>query len=169
MDINNFFDLHDVQSIVTIIVTVLLLLIRALSKKIVAKRIQDLEYSKERKIMIKKVINLFLFIIFIIVLLAIWGVKSSDVLFFVSSIATVLGVAFFAQWSILSNVTAGLILFFNHPVKIGSQIKILDKDYPLEGKIVDITSFFIKIRSENGEETMVPSAVILQKSVSIVK
>lgn len=51
-------------------------------------------------------------------LIVIWGVETKDILFTVSSIATVIGVAFFAQWSILSNITSGMILFFSFPFRI---------------------------------------------------
>ena len=43
-----------------------------------------------------------------------------------------MGVAMFAQWSILSNITSGIILFFSFPFKIGDLILIHDKDFPIE-------------------------------------
>ncbi|MCB9034507.1 MAG: hypothetical protein H6553_11770 [Chitinophagales bacterium] len=34
---------------------------------------------------------------------------------------------FFAQWSVLSNITSGIIMYFNHPLGIGDNILIEDK------------------------------------------
>ena len=49
---------------------------------------------------------------------------------FLGSVLTVVGVAFFAQWSLLSNITSSIIIFFNHPVKLNDSIVILEgKDY----------------------------------------
>jgi small-conductance mechanosensitive channel len=67
-----------------------------------------------------------------------FNVDQSRVLVFLSTILTILGVAFFAQWSIISNITSTLIIFFNHPVRIGDYLTIMDKDFQVEGKLSDI-------------------------------
>ena len=87
---------------------------------------------------------------------------------FVTSILTVIGVAFFAQWSILSNITAGIIVFFSSPFRIGDTIKILDKDYPIEAKIIDIKSFYTLLKTEEGEQISLPNNLLLQKGIVIV-
>ena len=63
----------------------------------------------------------------------VWGVDQSELLIFLSTILVVLGVAFFAQWSIISNITSTLIIFFNQPIKIGDYLTIMDKEYEIEG------------------------------------
>jgi small-conductance mechanosensitive channel len=113
-------------------------------------------------------INLLLTITAIVFISAIWGVKQTDIVVFISSIMAILGIAFVAQWSLLSNITAGLILFFNHPLKIGDHIKILEKDFIIEGIVNDITFFFIHIKTENNEKITISNTVILQKTISIV-
>jgi hypothetical protein len=52
---------------------------------------------------------------------------------FLGSILAVLDVSFFAQWSLLSNVTADLI-FFIILQKLVTELKILDKDFPIDGE-----------------------------------
>jgi small-conductance mechanosensitive channel len=79
----------------------------------------------------------------------------------------VLGIAFFAQWSLLSNITAGIILFFNHPLKIGDTITIFDKDFNIAGKITNIGLFFMHIRNESNEKITIPNSILLQKMVII--
>ena len=76
--------------------------------------------------------------------------------------------AFFAQWSILSNITAGIIVFFSSPFRIGDTIKILDKDYPIEAKIIDIKSFYTLLKTEEGEQISLPNNLLLQKGIVIV-
>jgi small-conductance mechanosensitive channel len=84
---------------------------------------------------------------------------------FVTSVITILGIAFFAQWSIISNITASLILFFNHPLRIGEEIEILDKEISVKGKLEDISFFFMHIRTVNGELVTVPNNLALQKII----
>ena len=76
---------------------------------------------------------------------------------FASTLLTALGIAFFAQWSLLSNITSSIILFFNHPLKLGDTIKVLDKDYPFEGEITDLTYFFVHLKTKSGEIITIPN------------
>lgn len=54
----------------------------------------------------------------------IWGLEQNEIAVFASTILTALGIAFFAQWSLLSNITSSILLLLNHPMKLGDTIKI---------------------------------------------
>ncbi|MEM7381279.1 MAG: mechanosensitive ion channel domain-containing protein [Bacteroidota bacterium] len=99
----------------------------------------------------------------------IWGVNIREIGLIFSSIFAVIGVALFAQWSILSNVTAGIILFFSFPFKIGDRITIMDKDMDEQGPflIEDIKAYHIHLRKDNGELMTYPNNMLLQKAISI--
>jgi small-conductance mechanosensitive channel len=99
------------------------------------------------------------------ILFFIWGVDQSELVYFITSLLTILGIAFFAQWSIISNITSTLIIFFNHPAKIGDTISVFDKDYPIEGRISDIGIFFVIIKTAEGDKITLPSNVFIQKMV----
>ena len=105
----------------------------------------------------------------IIILIGIWGLQQREMLLFVTSLLTVLGIALFAQGSILSNITSGMILFFNHPLKIGDTIKIIDKEQPVEGVVEDISYFFLHIKTADNGNVTIPNSVVLQKTISIEK
>jgi small-conductance mechanosensitive channel len=55
--------------------------------------------------------------------------------------------------------------FFNHPVKIGDSIVVLDKDYQVEGKISDIGMFFMIIKSTEGDQISIPTNVFMNKMI----
>ena len=103
-----------------------------------------------------------------IVLAGVWGLEQNEIAVFASTILTALGIAFFAQWSLLSNITSSIILFFNHPLKLGDRIRILDNDYPFEGEITDLTYFFVYVKTKDEEIVSIPNSILLQKSVSII-
>ncbi|NIW50111.1 MAG: mechanosensitive ion channel, partial [Gammaproteobacteria bacterium] len=63
-------------------------------------------------------------------------------LVFASSFFAIVGVALFAQWSILSNITASVIIFFTSNAKIGDKIKVVDGDNTVSGIIRDIGLFY---------------------------
>ena len=102
----------------------------------------------------------------IIVVFLIWGVNQADLFVFVGSVLTVVGVAFFAQWSILSNITSSLIIFFKHPVRLGDSIALLEgKDYVIEGKVTNIGLFFVTLLTPDDEEITLPNNIFIQKSI----
>ena len=86
--------------------------------------------ERGRRKMAIKTVQLFMTITTTILLTGVWGFKQSEIALFASSILTALGVAFFAQWSILSNISSSILIFFNHPVKLGDYVKVLHKVLP---------------------------------------
>jgi len=98
----------------------------------------------------------------------IWGVQAHNVVTSVYAVLTLLGIALFAQWSVLSNITAAVILFFAFPFKIGDRIKILDGDFDIEGEIEDIRAFHTLLRTSNGEIITYPNNLMLQKGIRII-
>ncbi|MCB9196775.1 MAG: mechanosensitive ion channel [Flavobacteriales bacterium] len=122
-------------------------------------------YNNVREKIMKKIFNSVLFILSLFLILIIWGVEKDQIFYFVSSMLTVVGVAFVAQWSLLSNITASFILFFNHPMKIGEEIKILDKDYDIQGVVSDIGIFYLIIKTYSGDKITIPTNILMQKMV----
>jgi len=113
---------------------------------------------------ISKTITIAILFFFLILLANISGLEYSQISIFLSSVFAVIGVALFAQWSILSNITASLIIFFGFPYRVGDRIKVLDKDDDISGLIEEITLFHVLIK--RGDEVITyPNTLILQKGV----
>lgn len=153
------------STVITILVFVIL---SYLIRKIIKRYAHASHLSEHRANLIAKYTDIFVFIIFCLVVIAIWGVRTNDLFSFFSTTFAVIGVAFFAQWSILSNITSGIILFFSFPFRIGDVIKIHDKDFPIEAQIEDIKAFHTILRTLEGEMITYPNNLLLQKSVTIV-
>ncbi|GHA49988.1 hypothetical protein GCM10007103_33490 [Salinimicrobium marinum] len=116
-----------------------------------------------------KYINILVTIIAIFALALTWGYDTSQLAVIFSSVFAIIGVAMFAIWSMLSNITAGIILFFSFPYKIGSKIRIHDKEMPVEAVIEDIRAFHLHLRTMEGELITYPNNLILQKAVSLIE
>ena len=157
----------NLQLIETACVLALLLIVLYINKRAVSKVLKRLELGLNRRRVISKAINGISVLLAGIVLAAIWGVHHNQIVVFLTSFLTVMGIAFFAQWSLLSNITSGIILFFNHPLHIGDSIEVHDKDFPVEGRVVDITYFFVHIRTEQNVILTIPNSLMLQKMVSV--
>ncbi len=156
---------YKIEIIESLAVLVSFFAIRLVVVKMIEKVALKFSYHKPRVKMIKKIINLMLLFIAMGILFFIWGVDQSELVYFISTLITVLGIAFFAQWSIISNVTSTLIIYFNHPAKIGDTITVLDKEYQIEGRISDIGVFFVILKTAEGEKITLPSNIFIQKMI----
>lgn len=149
----------------TIIIIIAFIITKIATKRIINRVGLRFKYSTSRVKITNKIISVLSLMVFIIILMVIWGVGQSELLLFLSTILTILGVAFFAQWSIISNITSTLIIFFNHPIKIGDSLAIMDKDFQIEGKLSDIGIFFIMIKTKEGKVITIPSNIFMQKMI----
>ncbi len=156
------------QIIATAIVVGVFVVLRFVLRSIIKNFGRKAFFSEGRTNLVIKYIDYLINTLAIISLFAIWGVEGKHVVLVISSVLTIIGVAFFAQWSILSNVTAGIILFFSFPFKIGDRIRIMDKDFPVEAEIEDIKSFYTLLKTIDGEEIAFPNNLLLQKGIVII-
>jgi small-conductance mechanosensitive channel len=123
------------------------------------------QVSEVRSRLITRLISYLLFFVTISVMAVSLGLGYQEVSLFVSSAFAVLGVALFAQWSILSNITAGVLIFFAFPYRIGDRIKIVDKEEDMSGIIVEISLFHVLIKRDLGDVMTYPNSLMLQKAV----
>ena len=155
----------EIKIIETAIAIVLYLVLRFISGKSIDRTVETSLMQKTRGKIIKKAVNLLLIVLGLVLILIIWGVKQSELAVFIGSVLAVIGIALFAQWSILSNITSGIIIFFIHPVKLDDTISIIDKDFNIDGRVSDIGLFFVLIKTSDGEQITVPSNVFIQKMI----
>ena len=163
--------LHDYLSelLGTLIALGVFLLTRFLLVKTIRKIGRTSDINRIRTLLVIRYVTFALFVILLVALILIWGVNIRELGLIISSVFAVIGVALFATWSILSNITAGIILFFYFPYKIGDRIRIQDKDFPEEAIIMDIQSFTVHLLKDDGELLTYPNNLLLQKGVVLVK
>jgi small-conductance mechanosensitive channel len=112
-----------------------------------------------------KTAKIALFTLLIFVVCLVLGLGYGDVSFMLSSAFAVIGIAFFAQWSILSIITASVVIFFGFPYRVGDRVKVTDADYDLSGTVEEIGLFHVMIKTESGNTITYPNNLILQKPV----
>ncbi|MCB0374314.1 MAG: mechanosensitive ion channel family protein [Sinomicrobium sp.] len=165
---NGFITLHREELIQSIIAFAALLLLGFILKKGVRKVGKTSLLNHTRTMLIIKYVDAFTTIAILTSAGFIWSVNFTDISLIFSSVFAVLGVALFAQWSILSNVTSGVILFFSFPFKIGDRIEIMDSGFPSEAVIEDIRAFHIHLRTDEGRLITYPNNLLLQKGVIVI-
>jgi small-conductance mechanosensitive channel len=170
ISIEEFFATYRYELLATTILVALLLVLKFIATKTIRRvgRLSDMVEARSR--LITKYANILLAILGFGLLTFIWNIKVKDVGIAFASVFTIIGVALFASWSILSNITAGVVLFFSYPFKIGDRVKIMDKD--VEGEepylIEDIRAFHVNLRKDNGELLIYPNNLMMQKAVTLL-
>jgi len=158
----------DIQILETIIVVGCYIILYFIFKIVINNFLKKTRLERSRRKMAIRAIQLFSTMTAVILLTGVWGFKQSEIALFASTILTALGIAFFAQWSLLSTITSSILIFFNHPVKLGDHIKVLHKDYHYEGEVTEMNYFFIHIKTEDNEVITIPNSHFFQSSYSVL-
>jgi len=164
-----FLETYQAEIINTAILLVIFIIITIIGKVTIRKIGKKSNINDARVKLISRYYTVVLFLVFIFFEAYIFGAQLREILVVFSSVFAVIGIGLFAIWSILSNVTSGIIMFFSFPYKVGDKIKIHDKDYPIEAVIEDIRAFQLHLREDSGDLVTYPNNLILQKAVTLVE
>lgn len=169
---NQFFEFvgrYDVQLIATVIVLLAYFSTRKISASLIKRYGLRREIELSRILYTIKYVNFIISVVALMMLGVTWDISFEGLSVYFLSFFTVAGVALFAAWSILSNVTASIILFFYYPFRIGSRIKIVDGDNSIEGLVFDMTLFSIFVKTDDGMTVVYPNNIALQKPIKLIK
>ena len=165
--ITTFFGLYTFQLVISIVVVLVYLIIGRLS----ILRLQDgadqgnfKEGSAQNAVNLARLLTGF---IGLLTLALVWGVKFSSIFVFAGTTLTLLGVALFASWSILSNVTSYFVLLLHPSFRRGTFIRIIDADNYAEGYIAELSMFNTKLITENREVIVYPNNLLLSRPALI--
>ncbi len=151
--------------LMVLIAVVAFWVLRRTADKLIQKLGKEKLLLPQRVAYVRRFVFLIQLFVLVLMLILIIGIGYTEVSVFVSSVFTVIGVALFAQWSMLSNLTASLIIFFAFPYRVGDHVKVVDKDEDITGVIEEIASFHVLIRRDCGDLVTYPNSLILQKPV----
>ncbi|NQZ78609.1 MAG: mechanosensitive ion channel [Ekhidna sp.] len=80
------------------------------------------------------------------------------------SILGLVAIGFFAIWSLLSNIIAGIIIYIINPFKISDTIVLVEKE--ITGKVTDIGLIFTTLADDEGSFT-VPNNLFFQQVIKV--
>ncbi|OEJ98531.1 mechanosensitive ion channel protein MscS [Flavivirga aquatica] len=164
-----FFDTYKNELIISAIVLFSFLLIKLITTFAITRIAKKNGIITPRIRLMRKYISVTLILIVILIETFVFGAGFKELAVVFSSVFAILGIALFAVWSILSNVTSGVIMFFSFPYKVGDKVKIHDKDIPTEAIIEDIRAFQLNLRLDNGDLVTYPNNLMLQRAVTLVE
>ncbi len=159
---------YKVKILITIALLITTVILKSLSKRAILRFGTTSAIDMNSRKIIFYLNNVLFYGTATVVTSLIWSVNLEDFSLFISSTLAILGVSFVAQWSLLSNLTASVILFFKHPLRLGDRIRVMDKDFEWIGKVEDINGFYLFMKTDDGRKITIPTNLVIQKGIEIL-
>lgn len=150
--------------------TALVVLVYLLLNRVIAQLVRRADRRESRQgaaVKVIKAAQLITGFFSVLTIMVAWGIDFSSVTIFASTTITLLGVALFASWSLLSNVTAYFVLLFHPSFSRGTFVRIIEADNYVEGYVADLSLFSIELITEAQEKILYPNNLLLGR-VTIV-
>ncbi|MDP2713825.1 mechanosensitive ion channel domain-containing protein [Rheinheimera sp.] len=156
-----------VQLIITVSVVILYFIISRRIAPVLYRFIAASQLKAEMNKRALVVFHIILALLLIVVLSIVWGVDIRGLLVLASSMIAVVGVALFAAWSLLSNITAFFILLGQKAFAEGMEVRVVDGGNFLEGRIIEINLFSTVLRTKDNELVVYPNNLLISRPVVV--
>ncbi|MEI2456741.1 mechanosensitive ion channel family protein [Lysobacter firmicutimachus] len=119
---------------------------------------------------LRRVLSTLIYIVALLLFLNRLGISGSVVWTTLTGFVAVGAVAFFAAWSVLSNIFCALLILITRPFRLYDYIEVLENgDKPgLKGRVVDINFIYTSLQEihADGEDTVlqVPNSQFFQRT-----
>ncbi|MFH1416110.1 MAG: mechanosensitive ion channel family protein [Elusimicrobiota bacterium] len=142
-------------------------LLARIAKYKARKTQEKLNLDKSRYLLIKRLISMFSFLFIFAVLIFVWGINLKQVWLTLSGVAAMVAIAFFAIWSLLGNILAGVLLYFTAPFRINDNIEVSPDG--ITGKVIAINTFYTVLMDEDEAFICIPNTLFFQKYIKNYK
>lgn len=115
-------------------------------------------FNAHDKEILKRVLQIAVLLTAVLIILSLWHVDISGLLFGAGVVGVILG---FAAQETLGSIIAGLVMMLSRPFEIGDWIEVGED----RGVVTDITIVHTRIRGPNGEHIIIPNEVIAQQKI----
>jgi small-conductance mechanosensitive channel len=153
--------------ILSVTALIVILFLSAFFKNKAKKTQAKNKLSKNRYFTIRRLINISSVILLFVIVVMVWGINIKNLWVSITGILAMIAVAFFAVWSLVGNILAGIILFFTSPFKINDIIEILPDD--IKGKVLAVNTFFTLLKDSDDNLINIPNSLFFQKYVKKLK
>ncbi|MBK1877750.1 mechanosensitive ion channel family protein [Pelagicoccus mobilis] len=155
-----------IRAAIALLVLILSYFVARLYRRYINETSERHKFAAHRSDSISKVGQIIIYAITLVIVSNVLGFGIQGVLIATSSFFAIVGVAFFANWSILSNVTASILLYFTFPYRIGDRI-LIESEPNHSGILKDVTLMYMKIQTDGGSYITLPANVAIQKVITI--
>ena len=153
--------------ILTVIALLSFPLLLKLTKKLLEKAIRG-KVDLHRKYRAELLLKIILAFVMLCLVLVFWGIELRGLLVLGSSLFAMLGVALFAAWSLLSNLTAFLLMFIQNDCRVGYWVRIVDGANAIEGRIIEMGLMNVLLEHVDGHRVIYPNNLFVTRPVLVL-
>lgn len=103
------------------------------------------------------------FVLALLLVLHNFGVQIGGIWALISTVLAMIAIGFVAVWSLLSNMSATLLILIFRPFEIGDRIEFVGE--PTKGKVIHLGMMFTTLRESDASVLQIPNNIIFQRVV----
>lgn len=169
--------LHDWLDVIVPGAQVLLILlatrlVQLLAKRLIRRAVERYDLPPDLAMGLRRALNFLLLVAATLLVLERLGVSAGVLWGAFTGFATVAAVAFFAAWSVLSNIFCTFLIFVTRPFRLYEMIELLENgEKPgLKGKVMDINLLYTTLQEPEGQHggptsIQVPNSWFFQRGI----
>ncbi|WP_305804665.1 mechanosensitive ion channel family protein [Stenotrophomonas sp. YIM B06876] len=146
-------------------------LLRVLARRLLARLGTHYTLPPQLEVAARRLFNFIIWSATLIVILDRLGVSATVLWTAFTGFAAVGAVAFFAAWSVLSNIFCTLLIFTTRPFRIGDRIELLENgEKPgLKGRVIDVNMIYTTLQEIDGPADatfmQIPNSLFFQRGL----
>lgn len=151
----------------SVLVFLVIHLISHVLKNFAKKTQRKLGIRKSRYFAIRRLLTTVALVISFLAMLLIWEVDLKHAWVAMTGIMAMVAIAFFAIWSLVGNILAGVLLYFTSPFKLDDTIEVLPDG--IKGMVLAINTFYTLLVEEDGSYINIPNSLFFQKYIRVMR
>jgi len=146
-------------------------LLRRTGKRLLSRLAKYYHLPRQVEITIRRLSNFVIWAGTAMAILHATGVSASVLWTAFTGFAAVAAVAFFAAWSVLSNLFCSILIFTTSPFRLGDQVELLEDGAKpgLKGQVLDINLIYTTLRETEGATAgvllQIPNTLFFQRGL----
>jgi len=158
----------EINKIILSVVILIIIFLLSHLLKLTAKRTQQkLKMRKSRYFAIRRFFTSISLLLMFVSLILIWNVNVKNVWVSLTGIMALVAIGFFAVWSLVGNILAGIIIYFTSPFKIEDTIEVMPDG--ICGTVLAINTFYTVLLDSDGNYISVPNSLFFQRYIRLIK
>ena len=146
-------------------------LLAKLSRRLLRRLDGHYSLPLELNMMVRRLLSFVIYSAALLIILQQLGVSSTVLWTAFTGFATVAAVAFFAAWSVLSNIFCTLLIAMTKPFRLNDHIELLENgEKPgLKGRVIDINLIYTTLQEVNEQQSdtrlQIPNSLFFQHTL----
>jgi len=155
-----------------LLIVLIALLLQRFARRVI-RRLGEHNFPPEMLTIARRISGFLIYGAALLLILERVGVSASVLWAAFTGFAAVAAVAFFAVWSVLSNIFCSVLIITTRPFRLYDHIEVLENgEKPgLKGRVVDINLIFTSLQEEGTEDGLpgptlhIPNSLFFQRAV----